>query len=150
MLISQNIFSIFFLQEKVDFVLVWDSKSELAVTELAKLKRNTFESHLQQEGLILRRDQHSETRLNFVKITAPDEVLKRYAEILNLRLPMKKYDNIREVHVQIKSIPFIDDVVQGVKIGISQFSKPFMYDQTKFPTKGQNLTAVFSRDKEYL
>ena len=28
--------------------------------------------------------------MNFVRIVAPDDVLKRYAEILNLRLPMKK------------------------------------------------------------
>ena len=28
--------------------------------------------------------------LNFVRIVAPEDVLKRYAEILNLRLPMKK------------------------------------------------------------
>ena len=28
--------------------------------------------------------------MNFVRVVAPDDVLKRYAEILNLRLPMKK------------------------------------------------------------
>ena len=68
----------------------------------------------------------------------------------HLRLPMKKLDQIHEVQVQIRSIPFIDDVVQGVKIGINKFCKPFMYDQNKFPSKSQDLTAVFSRDKEYL
>ena len=63
---------------------------------------------------------------------------------------MKKFAHIQEVQVFFKSIPFIDDIVKGVKSGINQFTKPFMYNQKKFPSKSHDLTAVFSRDKEYL
>ena len=135
----------------MDFVLVWDSKSEYATTRSSQLKRETFERNLELEGLVLSKDENCETGLNFVKLFVPREVLKRYAEILKLRLPMKKFDHIQEVHqLQIDSIPIIGDVVKGVRSGLSRFTEPFMYNQRKFPSKHQDLTAVFSRDKEYL
>ena len=129
---------------------MWDSKSELSASAAFKNKRETFEYHLKQEGLMLSRDEHEETGLNFVKIYAPSEVLKRYAEILKLRLPMRKFDHIQEVQVQISSIPFIGEVVNQVKVGINRFVEPLMYNRDKIPPKNQDLTAVFSRDKEYL
>ena len=78
-------------QDNVDFVLVWDSNSSNSVE--ATETRNIFESNLEQEGLVLSRYEHSEGGLHFVNIFAPNEVLKRYAEILKLRLPMKKVRN---------------------------------------------------------
>ena len=72
----------------MDFVLVWDSNT--SNSDRANETRNIFENNLEQEGLILSRYEHFETGLHFVKIFAPNEVLKRYAEILKLRLPMKK------------------------------------------------------------
>ena len=75
--------------DHVDFVLVWDSKSDLSNTQDAKRKRQNFERNLSQEGLILSKDMDEQSGLMFVKLYAPDEVLKRYAEILKFRLPMK-------------------------------------------------------------
>jgi anoctamin-1 len=77
------------LEAPVDFVLVWDTKSEIADNK-NKAKRDTFEHNLEQEGIIVTREAHCETGLQFSKLTVPLEVLKRYAEILKLRLPMKK------------------------------------------------------------
>lgn len=132
----------------VDFVLVWDAKSDSENSSALKLKRETFERNLEQEGLVLARENVTDLGLHFVKISAPLEVLKRYAEILKLRLPMKKLDCIQQV--QISSIPILGDVVQGVKSGLHKFSEPFMYDSRRLPPKNQDLTAEFSRDKEYL
>ena len=71
---------------------------------------------------------------------------------MKLRLPMKKFDNANygsPDSFQLRSI--IDDVVKGVKSGLNRFTEPFMYDETKIPSKAaQDLTATFSRDKEYL
>ena len=117
------------------------------MTDQAKSKRNTFEDNLEQEGLVLSRQQHLETGLHFVKIYAPIEVLKRYAEILKLRLPMKKFEHIQEVQAIRSTIPIIGNVVKGVK---NRFTEAFMYDQEKLPRNNHELTAVFSRDKEYL
>ena len=114
------------------------------MTDQAKSKRNTFEDNLEQEGLVLSRQQHLETGLHFVKIYAPIEVLKRYAEILKLRLPMKKFEHIQEVQAIRSTIPIIGNVVKGVK---NRFTEAFMYDQEKLPRNNHELTAVFSRDK---
>ena len=114
------------------------------MTDEAKSKRNTFEDNLEQEGLLLSRQQHLETGLHFVKIYAPIEVLKRYAEILKLRLPMKKFEHIQEVQAIRSTIPIIGNVVKGVK---NRFTEAFMYDQEKLPRNNHELTAVFSRDK---
>ena len=57
---------------------------------MAKAKRRIFEQNLEKEGLILETMPETESGMVFVKISAPEFVLKRYAEILKLRLPMKK------------------------------------------------------------
>lgn len=74
----------------VDFVLVWDAKTEASKTEDAKEKRRVFEANLDQEGLKLEREKIEGTDYYFIKIHAPTEVLRRYAEILKLRMPMKQ------------------------------------------------------------
>lgn len=74
----------------VDFVLLWDAKTEASRSEEAKEKRRFFERNLEEEGLILEREKIEGTDYNFVKIHAPIEVLRRYAEILKLRMPMKQ------------------------------------------------------------
>lgn len=132
----------------MDFVLVWDSRCDISNSGPAKLKRSTFEHNLEQEGIILFREENAETGLHFVKLFAPVEVLKRYAEILKLKLPMKKLSYIHEV--KISSVPIISEVVEGVKSGLNRFTEPLMYDRNKIPDRKQDLTAVFSRDKEYL
>jgi len=72
----------------VDFILVWAQSSAVSCSDIAFKKREIFERHLLEEGLILEREQN--VLLHFVKIHAPVEVLGRYAEILKLRMPMRK------------------------------------------------------------
>lgn len=101
--------SLFFEDEErsVDFVLVWkklmprddDERSDaLKQRELDDIerkesdrtsKREVFEENLINEGLEIERVVIDE-EINFVKVHAPLEVLRRYAEILKLRLPMKE------------------------------------------------------------
>ena len=72
----------------MDFVLVWTENSAVSHSDDARKKREIFERHLLEEGLILEREQN--LLLHFVKIHAPVEVLGRYTEILKLRMPMRK------------------------------------------------------------
>lgn len=51
-------------------------------------RRKIFESNLENEGLQLEREQTQ--RIHFVKIHAPREVLFRYSEILQIKMPIKK------------------------------------------------------------
>ena len=97
-------------EDVVDFVLVWDSHSKCA--DANSETRQVFESNLAQEGLVLSRHEHFETGLHFVKIHAPTEVLKRYAEILKLRLPMKKVGSTRLKYQSQRKEAFISKLAR--------------------------------------
>ena len=73
-------------------MLAWDGRDEVASSPEATSKRRVFEENLRKEGLVLESlgEEEQQKGMNFVRIAAPEDVLKRYAEILNLRLPMKK------------------------------------------------------------
>lgn len=77
-------------ERTIDFVLVWkDEKDGDAIIEDLKCtKRAIFEENLVYEGLELERETFQS--LHFTKVHAPIEVLRRYSEILKLRLPMKE------------------------------------------------------------
>lgn len=49
-----------------------------------------YEENLTKEGLELEYETQEGEVLHFVKVHAPLEVLRRYSEILKLRLPMKE------------------------------------------------------------
>ena len=49
-----------------------------------------YEQNLIEEGLELEYESQEEGVLHFIKVHAPLEVLRRYSEILKLRLPMKE------------------------------------------------------------
>lgn len=52
----------------VDFVLVWDAFTELAITPEAQQKRKVFEANLVEEGLQLEHVPQESNGLNFVKV----------------------------------------------------------------------------------
>lgn len=72
----------------IDFVLVWQPNENDKDEDLNCIKREVFETNLINEGLEIEREKYDE--LTFIKIHAPLEVLRRYAEILKLRMPMKE------------------------------------------------------------
>ena len=47
-------------------------------------------------------------------------------------------------------IPIFTDVYLGIQSSVSKFIKPFKLSEAKFKTRTNELTATFSRDKEYL
>lgn len=69
----------------VDFVLAFNGDDE---DPSNVEKRKIFEANLLKVGLQLELD--NTQRIHFVKIHAPIEVLYRYAEILKIKLPLKK------------------------------------------------------------
>lgn len=77
-------------QRSVDFVLVWreDFAESPGRAERAN-KRDNFEANLMNEGLELEHELIDD-EFHFVKLHATVEVLRRYAEILKLRMPMKE------------------------------------------------------------
>ncbi|KAH8256409.1 hypothetical protein KR032_006344 [Drosophila birchii] len=97
----------------------------------AKLKRNPF-----RECLII--------NLNYLQIHAPLEVLRRYAEILKLRMPMKEIPGMGVVNRSTKSI------FSSLKTVCQFFLRHIYVDENVFPKRAHRFTAIYSRDKEYL
>ena len=139
--------------------------------------RKIFESNLQKEGLIIEYDRVKEKEgLTFVKIMVPNEVLIRYADILKLRLPMKQVNkDIKETEIiplfvhlfqdtesffpfqfdhkkelEYGNVPIASYIRKRVRKRIDSFRQWFMWDTTKLPEMKYQLTAVFSKDKDYL
>ncbi|XP_067639547.1 anoctamin-6 isoform X6 [Eurosta solidaginis] len=73
-------------KRSVDFVLAYVGDDDYIPEN--RRKREIFETNLIKEGLHLERD--NTQRIHFIKIHAPLDVLCRYAEILKIKLPMKK------------------------------------------------------------
>ncbi|XP_049825597.1 anoctamin-5-like isoform X2 [Aethina tumida] len=117
----------------VDFVLAYDEQGKSEDEE----KRRIFEQNLETVGLLLEREENQ--RIHFVKIHVPKEVLCQYAEILKLRLPIID-DDVEELPENIISSSF-SKIMQCLGISL---------DPEKFPQKKYQLTAEFSRDKNYL
>ncbi|CAG7717026.1 unnamed protein product [Allacma fusca] len=158
----------------VDFVLVWESSTnaeQATSAEIAKEKRQIFEKNLEREGLILEREKLESSTLTFVKIHAPPEVLRRYCEILKLRMPMKPlqgeivdiicsdYDNHQEYYGSLFQIyqhqtestsTGNTGVLADVSAFFSMFTSYFEMDTRLFPPKDHKFHSVYSRDKEYL
>ncbi|GFR86477.1 anoctamin, partial [Elysia marginata] len=84
---------------RIDFVLAWsveEDKNEKKI-EQAKEARRIFEENLMKEGLEIEKDERG-NETHFAKIHAPIEVLKRYADILKIRMPMR--EELSSEHIQ--------------------------------------------------
>ena len=84
-------------KRSIDFVLAW-KRPEVRNTEekINEIKRAIFEENLRNEGLEVETEEEGD--LYFVKLHAPLEVLRRYAEILKLRMPMKEVRSGYTIH----------------------------------------------------
>ncbi|XP_050354863.1 anoctamin-1-like isoform X3 [Nymphalis io] len=151
----------------VDFVLVWEAGKDDATTREAYEHRRIFEENLEKEGLQLEKEAPEELYgLHFIKIHAPLSVLRDYSEVLKLRMPMKecskirkggrtnailnaamymsKFSALKDVHEKTNSLlDKIDECWDSVMSKIR-------VDPALFPERKHRLTAIYSKDKEYL
>jgi len=159
----------------VDFVLVWEDKPSNPEWSQNKKKREVFLQNLESEGLEVEHAGPSgNNNLRFVKIHAPMEVLKRYAEILKIRMPIKKFSaemlhsesaegaDMLEfklsqldgtTHEEVGSmirIPLFSDVTDELKSWFEKLQEPFYPSPTVFHRGHNQYTAIYSRHKEYL
>lgn len=66
-----------------------DGKKLKDIEKARMEKREVFEENLLQEGLEIE-SYVIDDEINFIKIHAPLDLLRRYSEILKLRMPMKE------------------------------------------------------------
>ncbi|XP_076618287.1 anoctamin-1-like isoform X1 [Colletes latitarsis] len=143
---SEGAFSLYFRDKirTIDFILVWDEFDTEAQTYRSIEYRRVFEKNLEKEGLQLEYEPVEPNGLHFIKLHAPQEVLRRYSEILKLRLPMKELPGL--TIPDNRSNTLIDEVNSF----FNRIMQKYYIDKTIFPTLKHNFTAVYSRDKEYL
>ncbi|XP_063887505.1 anoctamin-1-like isoform X1 [Scylla paramamosain] len=165
----------------IDFVLVYKPSTAITTTtttttdtttvatldrdeEKHEIWRKNFESELKTEGLILEEDSVDELPLRFVKIHAPFEVCRRYAEILKLRMPMRECDEelrlsfieragaiFNELFPGLPALEFTPPAVfQEMTDCVSRVFNFVRLDPSVFPPRNRNFTAVYARDKDYL
>jgi len=160
----------------IDFVLAWEEKPIDPDYAHNRRKREIFENNLENEGLDIERDECGPGNgLKFLKIHAPLEVLQRYAEILKIRMPLKKFsaellhadpsgaEGAEMLEFKLTSldptldgkadairIPLVSDVHEGIKTGFEKLQEPFYPNVKGFHESHSQYTAEYSRDKEYL
>lgn len=151
-------------EHTIDFVLVWDEIYEESTTSSSREKRKIYEENLIEEGLKLEYESNAEGVLHFVKVHAPLEVLRRYSEILKLRLPMKeelcemrrcsRKNVFHGASTYIyKKVPVLkkNNILGKIKhFWHNCWADNIYVDHKIFPEQGRKFTAVYSRDKEYL
>ncbi|XP_055321230.1 anoctamin-5-like isoform X2 [Sitodiplosis mosellana] len=87
-------------RRKIDMILCYEEESEGVMTELEAKRRearNAFLDNLVKDGLELEIEDKSESfdeKTCFVKIHLPRRSEIRYAEVLNLKLPVKRFITI--------------------------------------------------------
>ncbi|NXW46660.1 ANO5 protein, partial [Nyctiprogne leucopyga] len=129
--------SIFFRDgvRRIDFVLSyvddlnkeWEKKLE---------RRKEFESNLQKAGLELETEDKKESedgKIYFVKIHAPWEVLITYAEVLNIKVPIKE-----------------NDIPSTVEYPLDCMLAPLRLPEKVMHPEPDYFTAPFSKDKQEL
>uniref|UniRef100_A0A8C3Q1W0 Anoctamin n=1 Tax=Chrysolophus pictus TaxID=9089 RepID=A0A8C3Q1W0_CHRPC len=129
--------SIFFRDgvRRIDFVLSyvddlnkeWEKKLE---------RRKEFESNLQKAGLELETEDKKESedgKIYFVKIHAPWEVLITYAEVLNIKVPIRE-----------------NDIPSMVENPLDCMLTPFRLPEKVMHPEPDYFTAPFSKDKQEL
>ncbi|CAK1600273.1 unnamed protein product [Parnassius mnemosyne] len=151
----------------VDFVLVWEAGKEDATTPEAFHQRKIFEQNLEAEGLQLEREAPEDLHgLHFVKIHAPLGVLRDYSEILKLRMPMKDCSKIRKsgrtnailnAAMYMSKFSALKDVQEKTNSVLDRMEacwdrimSKIRVDPQMFPERKHRLTAIYSKDKEYL
>ncbi|XP_042885220.1 anoctamin-4-like isoform X2 [Penaeus japonicus] len=128
-------------KRKIDFVLVYKDDEDDERTE----RRRVFEHNLREEGLELETEDKKQSQdglTYFVKIHAPWDLLVRYAEIMKLKKPIKRFIIIRGGEV------WKDDTEKKKKNDFFSWmgmKNPFMYDEKLIPPEPTYFSTGFSR-----
>jgi anoctamin-1 len=140
----------------IDFVLVseiFKIGQRSGAFESSNEKRRIFEENLREEGLILESEDLKDTNLKCTKIHAPLSVLRPYAEILKLRMPMRHIPQLEALKstTGTSTSTGICRKTSVINSTLQKFNKYFELDPRKFPERNaETFYATYSRDREYL
>lgn len=136
----------------IDFVLQWSTEVN-DDSVFNKAAREIFEGNLTKEGLELEYDTKN-PQLHYVKVHAPYDVLRRYADILKMRMPIKETlaeRQFKERYDMEDTGPSFGARLWGKTIKLMRaFQAPFLYDETVLPPIQRSYTCPYSANREYL
>ncbi|XP_045615890.1 anoctamin-4 isoform X2 [Procambarus clarkii] len=142
--VRKTVETLFFRDNKkqIDFVLVYREEEDPVHIE----QRRVFEQNLKEEGLDLETEDKNQSQdglTYFVKVHAPWDLLVRYAEIMNIKKPIKKFIVVRGGEVW-------KDNVDKSNLGFFSWmgiKDPFQYDERLIPHEPTYFSTGFSRSR---
>ncbi|XP_070802925.1 anoctamin-4 [Pituophis catenifer annectens] len=125
---------------RIDYILVY-RKSNLQAE-----KREVFERNIRAEGLQMEKESSlSNSDIIFVKLHAPWEVLGKFAELMNVRMPFRR--KIYYLHRRYKILNKIEKQLSRFRGWLPR--KPMSLDKERLPDLEENdcYTAPFSQQR---
>lgn len=126
-------------RRKIDMVLCYEEESNGVETELDAEKRERrrfFQDNLRSEGLDIEvedKNQSFDEKTFFVKIHLPWKIESRYAEVMNLKLPVKRFITISvKAWENEKQIIKQNDVLHKMYSSIKKVRKDQLKDSLEF------------------
>ncbi|XP_024081221.1 anoctamin-4 isoform X2 [Cimex lectularius] len=144
--------SLFFRDGKrrIDLVIVYEEVDfevgVLSEVDTQRLEaRRQFQKNLEKEGLELElegKQSSFDQKTSFLKVHVPWKVLTRYAEVMNLKMPIKRF-----LSISVKAWEGEEKVADAEPYSFP-LSKIFELDPSKIAEEPSFYTATFSRDRE--
>ncbi|XP_021350261.1 anoctamin-5-like isoform X5 [Mizuhopecten yessoensis] len=139
---------------KIDYVLAYEPGSPSEQEEKKREKRKIFEDNLRKEGLELEYEGKETSRSGktcFVKVHAPWDVMTKYAELTNLKMPLAENDLEFELESYMEycwnMFPSVFELdADIVKPEPNYFTAPFNRDRQDQFLKTYKKIEAFDRD----
>ncbi|XP_034719151.1 anoctamin-4-like isoform X1 [Etheostoma cragini] len=127
-------------KSRIDYILVYRKSSSQSE------KREIFERNMRAEGLQMEKEASiTNSDVLFLKIHAPWDVLCRYAELMNIRMPFRR--KILYMHRRHKFMSRMEKRINKFRGWLPR--KPMKFDSETLPDLEENesFTAPFSRSR---
>lgn len=120
-------------KSKIDYILAYEDEQD----EKKKERRKQFQENLEEEGLILEFEEKENSinkKTSFIKIHCPWEILAKYAEITNMKMPLMEND--------------MDEELTGIlEHCFSYLPSPFELSKDIIQDEPNYFTAPFNRER---
>ncbi|KAI5730955.1 hypothetical protein M8J77_002582 [Diaphorina citri] len=152
-------------RRKIDLVLVYedeshegfDSKIEEGYADERTVFRQKFEESLIKEGLeteVVPKEKSFDTKTTFIKIHVPLPVIERYAEVMNLKMPVKRLIPISVKAWEGKFCPRPKKSTKGALVKLFNSESELSLQEPSFYAATSDLDreeqfVVKERDREY-
>ncbi|CAD1471715.1 unnamed protein product [Heterotrigona itama] len=139
-------------RRRIDMMLVYQEENNGVMTEIEarrKEQRRVFQQNLLKEGLQLElepKENSFDGKTYFLKLHIPWKIKVQYAEVMNLKLPTKRF-----ITISVKAWQGNEDVEENSKFWekwIQWIKKVHTWDTKKYPEEPSFYDSIDSGDRE--